>query len=159
LTHTLGYVLRGLLEAYRFTHDPALLRAGQKTADGLLRALGPEGFLPGRLRSNWCAVVPWACLTGSVQIAYCWLMLYQDTGEIRYREAAYAANRYVRRTMRVDGCPEIRGAIKGAFPVSGAYGAYEYLNWACKFFIDSHLLEKAVREEERVGRGTASDRA
>jgi hypothetical protein len=150
LTHTLGYALRGFLEAYRFTHDAALLAACRKTADGLLTALHEDGFLPGCLRADWRAAVPWACLTGSVQIAHCWLLLYQYTGEVRYRDAAYAANRYVRCTMRVDGPPETRGAIKGSFPVHGGYGTYQYLNWACKFFIDSHLLEMAVREEQDV---------
>src|SRR5262249_62031267 len=88
LTHTLGYVLRGVLEAYRFTREPGLLGAARKTADGLLTALRPAGHLPGRLNSDWGAAVPWACLTGSVQVAHCWLMLFQDTGELRYREAA-----------------------------------------------------------------------
>jgi hypothetical protein len=50
--------------------------------------------------------------------------------------------------MKVDGPLDTRGAIKGSFPVSGEYGQYEYLNWACKFFIDSNMLEKAIREKE-----------
>ncbi len=148
LTHTLGYVLRGVLEAYRFTNDEALLHACRRTADGLLTAIRDDGFLPGRLDDEWNGTVPWACLTGTVQIAHCWLMLYQDTRETRYRDAAYAANSYVRRTVKVDGPPEIRGAVKGSFPVSGGYETYQFLNWACKFFVDSHLLEKIVREEE-----------
>ena len=146
LTHTLGYVLRGILEAYRFTNDYALLQAAQKTADGLLTTLSNDGFLPGRLYPNWQGAVPWACLTGSDQVAHCWLMLFQDTGVVRYRDAAYATNRFVRRSINVDGAPDIRGAIKGSFPVNGGYGTYEYPNWACKFCVDSNLLEQAVRE-------------
>ena len=72
-------------------------------------------------------------------------MLYLDTGDHRYREAAYATNRYVRRTMKVNGAAETRGAIKGSFPVNGQYGSYEYLNWATKFFVDSNMLERIVR--------------
>lgn len=146
LTHTLGYVLRGIIEAYRCTGDLALLDACQKTADGLLTAMREDGFLPGRLNPDWRGTVSWACLTGTVQIANCWFMLYQITGEVRYRNAAYVANEYVRRTMKVSGPPEIRGAIKGSFPVYGGYGPYEYLNWACKFFLDSHMLEKEIRD-------------
>ena len=37
--------------------------------------------------------------------------------------------------------PETRGAISGSYPRHGAYGRYEYLNWAAKFFIDSNLAE------------------
>ena len=149
LTHTLGYVLRGIIEAYRFAKDDYFLQAAKKTADGLLMAIRADGFLPGRLYSNWHGAVKWACLTGSVQIAHCWLMLYQDTGDDRYRDAAYAANRYVRRTVKVDGLPETRGAIKGAFPLNGRYGSYQYLNWACKFFVDSNMLEKRIRGDNK----------
>jgi hypothetical protein len=147
LTHTLGYALRGIIEAYRFTCDESFLRAARRTADGLLGAIHPDGFLPGRLRPDWRGAVRWACLTGSVQIACCWLMLYQDTGEVGYRDAAFAANKYVRRTMKVEGPPETRGAIKGSFPVYGRYGAYHYPNWACKFFIDANMLELNVRRQ------------
>ncbi len=148
LTHTLGYALRGVVEAWRSTRDPELLRAARTTADGLLTALRPDGFLPGRLRSDWGAAVSWACLTGSVQVAHCWLMLYQDAGDVRYRDAGYAANGYVRRTLSVDGPPGVRGGVKGSFPVDGEYGGYQYLNWACKFFIDAHRLECEVRRTE-----------
>jgi hypothetical protein len=44
----------------------------------------------------------------------------------------------------VHGEADIRGGVKGSFPVSGDYNPYEYLNWAAKFFIDSHLLERAI---------------
>ena len=64
-----------------------------------------------------------------------------------YRDAAFAVNGYLRRTMQVDGQPETRGAIKGSFPVHGQYGAYQYLNWACKFFVDAGMLEQSVRAQ------------
>lgn len=145
LTHTLGYALRGILEAYRYCGEEMFLSAGRRTADGLLTALRGDGFLPGRLWPDWRGAADWACLTGTVQIAHCWLMLHEITGEARYLEAATLANRYVRRTMIVDGRPEVRGGIKGSFPVWGEYGACEYLNWAAKFFVDSHMLERRIR--------------
>jgi hypothetical protein len=144
LTHTIGYVLRGVIEAYRFTGDRALLDASRRTADGVMAAMQPDGFLAGRLDHEWRPRVRWACLTGTVQIAACWLLLHRVTGEARYLSAAAAANRYVRRTVRTDGPPDTRGALKGSFPVHGAYGRYEYLNWAAKFFIDANLLERAA---------------
>ena len=49
LTHTLSYALRGLIEAYRFTGESTMLDRATRTADGLLSALGPDGFLSGRL--------------------------------------------------------------------------------------------------------------
>lgn len=148
LTHTLGYALRGVVEAYRFTGQEKFLFAALKTADGLLSALKGDGFLPGSLSSDWKPAASWACLTGSVQIAYCWLFLYQVTNDSRYNEAARTANRYVRQTQNVEGPPEVRGAIKGSFPINGDYGTNEYLNWAAKFFIDANLLEQEISKRK-----------
>jgi hypothetical protein len=144
LTHTLGYFLRGLLEAYRFSGEHDLLVRARRTGDGLRGAVSAHGALLGRFHSDWSAAVTSVCLTGSAQVAHCWLLLYQFTGEERYRHAGSAANRFVRRTVRVHGEADIRGGVKGSFPVSGDYNPYEYLNWAAKFFIDSHLLERAI---------------
>lgn len=152
LTHTIGYALRGVVEAYRFSGETAFLKAARQTADGLLGALDEEGFLPGRLDSRWRGSVKWACLTGTVQIAACWMMLYQDAGDRRYWDAARAANRYVRRTVRLDGPDETRGAVKGSFPVDGGYCTYQYPNWACKFFIDANMMEEMLRTGLAEGR-------
>ncbi len=148
LTHTLGYALRGILEAYRFTGDKPLLSSARKTADGLLSALQSDGLLPGCLSSDWRPAAKWACLTGTVQVAHCWLTIYKATGEVGYKGAAQKANRFVRRTQDLDGRPEVRGAIKGSFPVNGQYGTNQYLNWAAKFFIDANLLEQEICAEK-----------
>src|SRR5215468_6125771 len=144
LTHTLGYALRGIIEAFRYSNDEMYLMAARSTADGLLSSLQPGGRLPGRLFQTWTAAADWVCLTGAAQVAHCWLMLYGYTGDVRYRDAGLAANAYVRRTIRVQGHPAIRGAVKGSFPIDGSYGSYEYLNWAVKFFVDSNILEKSI---------------
>jgi len=141
LTHTLGYVLRGILEAYEFSGNADFLEAAKLTADGLLRASDNTGYLPGRLNPDWSPAVSWVCLTGSVQIAYCWLRLYEITGQEHFLEAGKRANHYVRRTLLIDGDPSVVGGIRGSFPVDGEYGRFEFLNWAAKFFIDSHLKE------------------
>ncbi len=145
LTHTLGYVLRGVVEAFRFGGDRKYLDASTRTADGLLTAIGDDGYLPGRLTADWGAAADYACLTGIVQIAHCWLLLYRETGNERYRDAAFAANGYVRSKVRIDGPLDTRGGVKGSFPVQGAYGTHEYLNWAAKFFVDANMLEREVR--------------
>jgi hypothetical protein len=148
LTHTIGYALRGLVEGYLFTRDSKILEKANKTAEGALLALQPDGFLPGRLNSQWRGTVSWSCLTGTAQMAACWLLLYHETGNPRFREAALASNHYVRGTVRLDGPPETRGAVKGSFPVSGGYARFQYPNWACKFFIDAMSMEKDLGEQE-----------
>jgi hypothetical protein len=144
LSHTIGYVLRGIVEAYVFTRDLALLDAAGRTADGLLTAIRPDGFLPGRLGSDWRGKVSWSCLTGTAQIACCWLLLYEQTGRKDYFSAACAANSYLRRSIKVAGPPETRGAVKGSFPVDGDYCRYQFPNWACKFVIDANFHERRL---------------
>lgn len=141
LTHTLGYALRGVVEAYRFSGDDVFLKAARRTADGLRSALREDGHLPGRLDRDWKAAARWVCLTGSAQVSACWLLLDEARGEPSYTDAALAANRYVRRTMRLDASEDLRGAVAGSFPIDGGYGAYKLLNWAAKFTIDANLLE------------------
>lgn len=145
LTHTLGYALRGMIEAHLWSPAPDILAAALKLADGLLGALSPDGRLPGRLSADWKPAVDYVCVTGASQIAHSWLLLFEITGDRRYLEAGRRTNAYVRRTIDVDGPPETRGGVKGSFPVDGAYGRFEYLNWAAKFTIDSHAKELALK--------------
>ncbi len=143
LTHTLGYALRGIVEAYRASGDSDILAAAQRLADGLLSAQRADGALPGRLDASWGAAAPWSCLTGNVQIAACWLLIHAATADPRYRDAASRAIGFVRRTMRPSGAnADTAGGIKGAFPVWGAYGRFEFLNWAPKFYLDAQFLEE-----------------
>ena len=144
LTHTLGYFLRGLLEAYRYSPATELLQAATLTAQGLLGAQRANGALPGRLTEAWTAAVDWSCLTGNVQIAHSWLLLFQYTQERSYLSAAKSAIRYVRRTIRPEGPPDLQGGVRGSYPIWGKYAAYEFPNWAAKFFIDAQLLETDV---------------
>jgi hypothetical protein len=150
LTHTLGYALRGIVEAYLSTHDSRYLDAARLTADGLLTALHSNGRLPGRLDASWKPAAEWVCLTGASQIAESWLLLYRATGHEPYRAAALAANAFVRRTVAIDGPAEIRGGVKGSYPVDGDYGRWQYLNWACKFTIDANREEMACAALSRA---------
>lgn len=146
LTHTIGYVLRGVIEAYRFSGEADILAAAGRTADALLTVIEHDGRIGGQLDKNWKPTVDWVCLTGSVQIAACWFLLHGITGKSEYRDAARRANRYVRRTVHLAGSPDVVGGVRGAFPVNGDYGRFEYLNWAAKFCIDSQLMEMAIVE-------------
>jgi uncharacterized protein YyaL (SSP411 family) len=145
LTHTLGYALRGMVEAYLASKDERYLRAACVTADGLLGAMQSDGRLPGRLDANWQPAADWVCLTGLSQIAESWLLLHRATGRADYKRAALLGNGFVRRTISVDGPPAIRGAVKGSFPIDGHYGRWQYLNWACKFTIDANRAELWLR--------------
>ena len=141
LTHTVGYVLRGLLEAHRWRQSGTLLDACERTARPLTKCIDQEGRLPARLDSNWRPAAAYTCLTGTAQIAYCWMMLYELTGEGTYLLAARRANSFVRRTILTAVHPGIDGGVRGSFPINGDYGRYQFLNWAAKFTIDANRKE------------------
>ena len=105
LTHTIGYALRGIVEGFRFSRDHTLLDAALLTAKGAMSALRTNGFLPGRFNPNWTGAARWACLTGSAQIAHCWLLLYQLTGDAAFLDASRRTNAYLRGRVRVKGEP------------------------------------------------------
>jgi hypothetical protein len=141
LTHTLGYAFRGVIEAYLATHNAKYLDAACRTAEGFLTALDASGRLPGRLDERWQAASDWVCLTGTAQVAECLLLLCGPAKRDDYQRAALQANSFVRRTMMIEGPPEVRGGVKGSLPVDGWYGKWQYLNWACKFMIDANRAE------------------
>lgn len=152
LTHTLGYYLRGVIEAHRLSGEPRFLEAARKLAAGLLTARRPDGALAGRLRADWSPAVDWVCLTGLSQIAESWFYLFEASGDLAFLQAALSANAFVRRTIRVDGDPHLKGGVKGSFPVDGGYGSFEYLNWAAKFTIDANVKELALKNARSEGR-------
>lgn len=141
LTHTLGYALRGIISAYVASQNALYLERARLTADALMQCLESNGRLAGRFDSDWNMAVDWACLTGASQIAECWLLLHAVTGDGAYRDAAWRANSFVRRTISLDATPDIRGGVKGSHPVDGGYGRWQLLNWACKFTIDANQAE------------------
>ena len=141
LTHTIGYVLRGVLEGHLRGGDPNYLAAVRKAADALVAVQREDGALPGRLDENWSPAADWTCLTGNLQISAVWMALARISGEAGYLAAARQANRMVRRTLRLDAPPGIAGGVKGSFPVDGDYGRFQLLNWAVKFAIDANLVE------------------
>jgi hypothetical protein len=142
LTHTIGYVLRGLVEGHALLGEPWILVAAQRGADAVLGCIREDGFLPGRLDADWQPCADWACLTGMVQMAAVWFLLASQAPRgSEYERAARLANAFVRRTVRLEGPPEVAGGVKGSWPVDGGYGRFQILNWATKFAIDAWQME------------------
>lgn len=142
LTHTIGYVLRGLCEGHALLREDWIRASALKGAEALLDCIREDGFLPGRFDQHWQPCVKWSCLTGAVQIAAVWFLLAPHSPRGRQmQEAARRASAFVRRTIRTDGPPEIAGGVKGSWPVDGEYGRFQLLNWAAKFAIDAFQME------------------
>jgi DUF1680 family protein len=142
LLHTIAYTIEGLFEAGLALGEQRFQTAAQLAADALLAKQRPDGSLAGRLDQDWNDAAAWSCLTGDAQIAIVWLRLHETTGDRRYLRAAERMNRYLSSTQDLSARdPGIRGGIKGSQPIWGGYGAFEYLNWAAKFFADALMLE------------------
>jgi hypothetical protein len=138
LTHTIGYVLEGLhgIGTRQGRHD--CLQAVDRTLDALVVLIRQDGFLAGRLRSDWSAAVDWACLTGSSQIAGVFIRRHLETGKDEYLDAGRKLLGFVCFTQDLrPGITGIDGGIRGSYPFGGRYGRWCVLNWATKFFADS----------------------
>lgn len=150
LTHTIGYVLEGLHGIGRRLGRQDCIDAVERTLRAIIPIIQQNGFLPGRLRSDWSAAVNWACLTGSSQIAGVLLRMYLQTGKREYFLAGRKLLGFVCFTQDLKpGIPGIDGGIRGSYPFGGQYGQWCVLNWATKFFADSMMDYFAVEDRAR----------
>ncbi|MCC6610737.1 MAG: hypothetical protein IT515_13820 [Burkholderiales bacterium] len=159
LLHTLAYTMEGLLEAGVTLGDERFTAAARRAADALLDRQRTDGSLAGRFDASWNESANWSCLTGDAQTAIVWFRLYETTKDSRYLRAAERMNRYLASTQDLDAAdPGIRGGIKGSQPIWAEYGAYEYLNWAAKFFADALMLEIRAKRGTKAGKAPAEGR-
>ena len=151
VTHTIAYTIRGLLEGGLLLADESLIASARRAADVLKQRQAEDGFLRGTFGPGWRSKVSWSCLTGDVQMAGIWLRLFELTQDRSYVEAAAAANAFVKATqVRETGLHGIDGGIAGSYPIQGDYQSFQLVNWAAKFFVDSLLLEEAVKSRPGV---------
>ena len=145
-THTIAYATRGLLEAGDLLNDTRYLEAAKRCADAALKQLEADGFLPGQIAIDGKAAASYCCLTGNCQFSIVWAKLFDRSGNEEYRQAVIRAMDYVMRHQDIHTSnPDIRGAIKGSFPIWGKYAPLSFPNWPAKFFIDAMLLRNRWR--------------
>jgi uncharacterized protein YyaL (SSP411 family) len=145
LTHTISYVLEGLVESERITGHRQYLQAAIKTAARLLEIFETQKFMPGEFDNSWQFASRYSCLTGNAQIAGVWLRLFELTQDKRYLDGAIKLNQSVKATQRLRSLhPGVRGGVKGSQPISGRYTPYTYINWGAKFLADSLMLEDRI---------------
>lgn len=146
LLHTLAYAIRGFLEGGRVLGDGRLLDAAARAGEALLDSVRHDGWMAGRYRADWSPAVSWSCLTGEAQMVNNWMRLADITGDTKWLSAVPAVLRFLKHTQnRRSRNPGLRGGIKGASPIGGAYGPYEVLAWATKFFADALMRHEAIQ--------------
>lgn len=143
-THTIAYAIRGFIEAAVLLGDAQYLAVAERAAKALMARQWPDGALAATYNDGWIPTATYVCVTGVAQMALCWLRLAQISGDASYRDAAWRAIAYVKRTQRLeDTDPVVRGAIPGSAPIWGAYSRFEFPNWAAKFFADALMMDMA----------------
>src|SRR6266513_2836347 len=147
LTHSIGYVMRGILEAYLLLGEKRYLDCLKKTADKLVAIYGIRRRLVSELDENWKEACSHLCLTGYAQIALNLLKLFKITKEERYLNTALHLIDDVKLQQPLNRRSEYFGGIKGSFPVYGRYAPLQFPNWAAKFFIDALLLKIEVMRD------------
>ncbi len=143
-THTIAYAIRGFVEVAVLLGEERYLRAAENAARSLMAKQREDGWLAGTYDDGWMPTASYACVTGVAQMALCWLRLAQIGGDKSFRDAAWRAIAYVKRTQRLeDADPVVQGAIPGSAPIWGAYSRFEFPNWAAKFFADALMMDMA----------------
>ena len=148
MTHTIGYVMEGLQEAWRILQEKSYLQAVELTAEKLLRIFELRRFMAGDFDEKWKSGAKFSCLTGNAQIAGVWLKLFQSNGDMRFLNAALKLNDYTKSTQNLKSMHGgIRGGIKGSQPIYGKYTPFVFVNWGAKFFADTLMREEKVMKD------------
>jgi hypothetical protein len=138
VTHTIGYVLEGLLRAGELLGRADWIDRADRAAVALAHSQGRHGRLAGSYAAGWRGDFRFACLTGNAQIAWVWRRLDELRGRAAFREAADKAFALVAPCQdRGNPNPGLCGALPGSAPVWGSYMPCYYPNWAAKFLLDA----------------------
>ncbi|HTA82604.1 MAG TPA: beta-L-arabinofuranosidase domain-containing protein [Bacteroidia bacterium] len=148
ILHTIAYTIDGLLESGLLLNDKKVLDAAIKSADKLFELFSKHKYLSGRFDRNWKGSQDIIC-TGCAQISIIWLKLYKLTKNIQYLNAAMKMNDQLIfiQDRQVSESADTKGAMPGSYPLWGRYEAFNFPNWATKYFADSLLLEKECLQE------------
>jgi rhamnogalacturonyl hydrolase YesR len=150
LTHTIAYVLEGLLESWGYLQEPCLLEATLRGAEELRKQFECRGRLPATFAENWESQDSYSCLAGCAQTSVVWFRLFEVTRQNRFLDAAQRMNQYLKTVQIPTGIdPSAEGGIPGSYPVYGAYECLRLPNWAAKFFADAMLAEARLNAEDR----------
>jgi hypothetical protein len=156
-THTISYVLEGLLWSGKLLKKKKYIKAVVKGAHPVAQYFLKHHFLPGTFDSNWSSSDHYTCLTGDAQLSLVWLELYELTHDKLFLKAAIKMNLYLKSIQ--NNSPRnlnTRGAIGGSWPLWGdllknkGYCRLSYPNWATKFFIDALLKEQKLKDKKYV---------
>lgn len=142
LTHSIGYVLSGLVESHLLTGNQEYLDSVLTTVERLRAVYAKHGRIVAELDEDFGELSSHICVVGYCQLAIVLLQLYAITNDPRHRDLAIVLIDDAKATQelgRVDA--PYYGGIPGSWPIYGRYARLQYPNWAAKFFADALLLK------------------
>jgi hypothetical protein len=145
-SHFIAYVLQGVLECGVLCQRRDAIQAVKKSASVLLRKFETTKFLEGAFETDFKAGHRFTCLTGNAQISCVWLRVYEQTGDLRFLNAALKMNEMLKELLPVRGGKGTLGGVSGSHPIWGRYQPLRYISWGCKFLADAMLLEQRIMQ-------------
>ena len=150
--HTMVYILEGLLDVYQLTKDSRVLDAILKNSTRLKEInLKESMLLCSQYDSEFNCTNSQRCMTGLAQWAGVSLRLFEITKDKSYKDIGVTTLFYLKsKHIQEEGV--LKGALSASVPFWGRYGAFDFVNWTNKFFIDALLLldryNLAIKEEQ-----------
>ena len=134
--HTIVYVLEGLLDIYEYTQEERVLAAILKNAKKLAQIhLNRDLVLCSQYDADFRCVNDERCMTGLAQWLGVASRLYTITKDETYKKSAQNTAFYLK-AKQIKGS-FMRGGFSASMPFWGRYGAFDFVNWTNKFFIDA----------------------
>lgn len=147
-THTIGYVLRGLLESHLITNNNRYLDSVILAAEEIISKYGIYKKFSSEINEKWRNISKHICLTGYAQLAIVFLKLFRINNDPRYLNIALHFIDDVKIHPNTQNSnQDYFGAVQGSFPIYGRYAPLQFPNWATKFFVDALLLKIEVLKE------------
>jgi hypothetical protein len=152
-THSIGYVLSGLVGAYLLTGEERYRAAAEQTVDRIEEIYLDREELVSEFGEQWDERSRLVCLVGKCQIAIVMVQLHAIGGKRSYFDTARRLIEDVkaRQVLNSPSWP-IYGGIPGSYPIYGRYAPLQFPNWAAKFFVDA-LLMKMEHDSQGVRPG------
>lgn len=150
-SHTILYVVQGLLELYLITQNKMILKSLLKAADKLLIMEKNDGLIRSQYKHDGRLFNSEVCTAGLAQWADVAVNLYRQTFRREFFKSALSSLEYLRVHQLVKGSKDLFGAHPSSVPFWGRYGRFSMFNWTTKFFIDAELSFERVRMQEESG--------
>ncbi len=155
-THFISYTCEGLIQSYKILKEHKYFEAALRTAEKLMKIFENRKMLYAFWDENWRnrgkflknTKGRYVCITGNIQIAIVWMLLFEETGDYRFLNAAFKMIDFIKTLHNINTSKDgIRGGIKGSFPIYGSYSTMSYPNWAAKYFADALMLKISLMKK------------